>query len=109
MPLGRALLSFILMAKHLTHAQFTRQIIQPYLEQQSRNHRAIVEFEKLGRQPKVWPSKLIPNPLDQHLIKLATGQASQCGCMKLSCRLCGFVAFHARVRSVERPYCGAPQ
>lgn len=90
------------MAKHLTHAAFTRQITQQYAEQQSRNHRAIVEFEKLGRQPKIWPSKLTRNPLDMFLIELAA-KASQCGCMRLHCKSCGLVAFHARVRSIERP------
>jgi hypothetical protein len=35
---------------------------------------------------------------------MATKEVPKCGCMKLHCKICGFVAFHARVRSVERPY-----
>jgi hypothetical protein len=96
------------MAKH-HHAERTRQLLQPFIEQQSRNHRAIVEFAKLGKEPKVWPSRLVRNPLEAELIMQAIHRVPQCGCLKLSCKFCGFVAFHARVRSVERPYLNTTQ
>jgi hypothetical protein len=91
------------MAKH-HHAAFTRQLTERFNEAQARQHRAILEFEKLGRQPKNWPPQFLSDPLEAFLIEQATRRVPQCNCMRLSCKFCGFVAFHARVRSVERPY-----
>ena len=91
------------MAKHKTHAQFTRQITKWFNEDQARQHRTIIEFEKLGRKPKSWPPKQLVNPLDRIVFQAAL-KASTCGCMRVHCRICGLVAFHARIRSVERPY-----
>lgn len=95
------------MARHLTHAAFTRQLTQRWNEHQSRVHRTITEFQKLGRVPKHYPTTF-RNPLEVILIEQAVHQVPKCGCLRLSCRICGLVAFHARLRSVERPYLQGP-
>jgi hypothetical protein len=89
------------MAKTLTHAEFTRRLLTPYNETLARRAWVNAEFRRLGRQPSVTPKPLI-NPVDTYLIQHARN-LRRCGCLKRSCPVCGFLAFHARVRSTERP------
>lgn len=97
------------MAKHMTHAEFTRQLTCSFNEQTARAHRTVAEFAKLGRVPKHWPEFPVHNPLDSFLIRQASSQVPKCGCLRLHCKICGFVAFHARVRSITRPFMMTPK